>query len=177
MPLRVVTVLLTAITLTGCMPIQWLLPPLLWMGVVVEQTGGPPPGPTVEAELNLTYGATATLPELGLTITFQEVLEDSRCPADVLCAWAGWVRIALVVQATGEPPVSLEVTALTDDRGNTMAPPGSGEAQPHATYAHYHLTLVQVTPYPARHDDLPDLADYQIKLAVRQEVIPASPAP
>jgi hypothetical protein len=176
---RIITVLVTAITLSGCTPIQWLLPPLLWMGVVVDQTGAPPSGPTVEVELLLTYGQTVTLPEMGLTLTFQEVLEDSRCPADVFCAWSGWVRIALVAQAEGEPPATLEITAFTDSDGNTTAPTGSGVAQPFVSYRNHHLTLVQVTPYPARHDALPALAEYQIRLAVRAEVgrHPAAPTP
>lgn len=177
MPLRVVTILLTAIILAGCTPFQWLLPPLLWMGVVVERTGGPPPGPTVEVELSLAYGATVTLPEMGLTLTFQEVLEDSRCPLDVDCVWSGWVRIALVVQADDESPATLEITAFTDSEGNTMAPTGSSVAQPFAVYRNYNLALVQVVPYPARHDARPDLADYQLRLAVRDEVGQISPAP
>lgn len=178
MLLRVAALLFSAVIVTGCTSLlQLLTPPLLWMGVVVEQTGAPPPEPSVEVDLVLTYGQTVTLPDMGLTLTFQEVLEDSRCPSDLLCVWSGWVRIALVAQAVGEPPATLEITTFTDHEGNVPAPPANSEAQPFAEYRNFDLALEQVTPYPARHADRPSLTDYQIRLKVRRQVAHWTPTP
>ena len=38
----------------------------------------------------------AQLNEKGLSVTFQDVLEDSRCPSNVQCFQAGQARISLV---------------------------------------------------------------------------------
>lgn len=52
---------------------------------------------TVTARINQGAGA------LGITVVPLEVTEDSRCPSDVTCVWAGTVRLrALVTYDTGE---------------------------------------------------------------------------
>ena len=43
----------------------------------------------------------------GVAVTPLSVLEDSRCPADVLCAWAGQVRIAARVAGAGRKELTL----------------------------------------------------------------------
>ena len=35
------------------------------------------------------------------------VLEDSRCPADVTCVWAGRIRVRVAVSGAGEPVMEL----------------------------------------------------------------------
>lgn len=35
------------------------------------------------------------------------VLEDSRCPADVTCVWAGRLRVRVAVSGAGEPVMEL----------------------------------------------------------------------
>ena len=49
----------------------------------------------------LAQGANAVLNGGDVTITFERVVEDSRCPADVMCAWSGMVTVALRVEAAG----------------------------------------------------------------------------
>ncbi len=46
-------------------------------------------------EVQLKYGETATLGEH--TIRFDEVKNDSRCPKDVTCVWAGEVIVLLTM--------------------------------------------------------------------------------
>lgn len=54
---------------------------------------------------------------LNVSVTPIEVLEDSRCPQDVQCVWAGTVRIkALVESALGSDEATLEMaTPLTTE--------------------------------------------------------------
>jgi hypothetical protein len=58
----------------------------------------------------------------GPQLTVLEVLEDSRCPTDRLCAWAGWVRVRAtvhlgagdrVIELTQGQPVQVADGALT----------------------------------------------------------------
>jgi hypothetical protein len=58
----------------------------------------------------------------GITITALEVLEDSRCPVDVQCIWAGQVRLrAKITSIQGESevifitglPVTIEAQDIT----------------------------------------------------------------
>src|SRR5947207_1954036 len=62
----------------------------------------------VEFHLNeafaLAGGQDAVIVDEKLHIRFDEVLEDSRCPAQVECVWTGQARIAIVVQAAGSTP-------------------------------------------------------------------------
>ena len=60
-------------------------------GKLVEVTPLPAPGGADTGILILHVGESGT--SRGATITPLEVLEDSRCPSDVQCIWAGRVRL------------------------------------------------------------------------------------
>jgi hypothetical protein len=166
---RVTWLILWAAILSGC---GWPLPPL---PLPVEarppqtQTGQPP----VADVLELAYGETGVAADGLLSITFQDLLEDSRCPADILCAWSGWVRIELRVQEANTAATTIEITSFTDTAGKTLAPTGVGEAQPFAYYKNYLLELEQVTPYPATHAEATPLDEYRIVLRVRPQSAPS----
>lgn len=58
-------------------------------------------------ELVLGLGEVGTA--LGLRITANRLLEDSRCPQDVTCVWAGTVRVeTLIVSAMGTSTNAME---------------------------------------------------------------------
>lgn len=46
-------------------------------------------------QVTLDLGQSAQIADLPLSLTFAEVIEDSRCPKDVVCVWEGQVVIAL----------------------------------------------------------------------------------
>jgi hypothetical protein len=57
----------------------------------------PPPvtgAPLVGDEFTIAPGETVTLAD-GATLRFDEITEDSRCPADVTCVWEGRATIRL----------------------------------------------------------------------------------
>ena len=54
-------------------------------------------------EFNLPLGQTAALSGTGYRITFNRVTEDSRCPTDVLCVWAGDAKIQLTIDRSSAP--------------------------------------------------------------------------
>ncbi len=48
--------------------------------------------PKLGEEFELAVHQTAQITDENISITFQEVLEDSRCPVDVTCIWAGLAK-------------------------------------------------------------------------------------
>lgn len=54
----------------------------------------------------------------GVKITFLEVLEDSRCPKDVNCVWAGQARIKIRIKEKGK--VATEQEVLFDALGKEI---------------------------------------------------------
>jgi hypothetical protein len=52
---------------------------------------------------SLPLGKTAAVNGNGARITFNKVTDDSRCPVDVVCIWAGDAKIQLTVARNGSP--------------------------------------------------------------------------
>lgn len=77
--------------------------------------------PGVQAVLNepftLAAGQTAVLTEESLTVTFLRVLEDGRCPIDLLCISAGNATLSVHAKLAGRPPVILKPMLYDDPEG------------------------------------------------------------
>jgi hypothetical protein len=125
--------------------------------------GRPGTGPTsdpdtvVLAELGQPFtvavGQTAVVSE-DVVVMVVELLEDSRCPADVFCIWAGRVRVLVEVQAEGQTgQAEVILGALLQDE--TAAPRISGHT----------VELLEAQPYPLSSQDTAE-ADYRFTLAV-----------
>ena len=75
---------------------------ILIMGLVLTYGCG---GGTVKAELGeqftLKVGQEATITGEGLSITFDRVISDSRCPANVVCIQAGEARFEVTLTKGG----------------------------------------------------------------------------
>ena len=52
---------------------------------------------------SLPLGKTAVVNGNNARISFNKVTDDSRCPADVVCIWAGDAKIQLTVARNGSP--------------------------------------------------------------------------
>ena len=72
---------------------------------VANQTPEPTPTPVPPTStpmpnvhrVEIGLGGSVQLPDQGIGISFDRVVEDSRCPANVVCIWAGEVVIELTV--------------------------------------------------------------------------------
>jgi hypothetical protein len=62
-------------------------------------------------------GETADLGN-GLRVRPLEVIEDSRCPQNARCVWAGRLRLKVGVEGVGEREVTLDEAAVDTPRGN-----------------------------------------------------------
>ena len=56
------------------------------------------------AAFELPVGQTAAVSGQDVRITFSRVTEDSRCPVDVTCVWAGDAKIELTIVRDGSSP-------------------------------------------------------------------------
>jgi hypothetical protein len=102
------------------------------------QPGPPPPiSAALDEDFPLGYGQTARLDGGQLAVTFAEVDEDSRCPADVECIQAGWVTIRLAVKVGEENGEDVTITLQ----------PGAADPAT-ASAGGYTITLAEVEPYP-----------------------------
>ena len=72
-------------------------------------------------------------PQSRLNVRFVELIEDSRCPADANCVWAGNAKIKIRVSKGGR---SQEMTLDTNGRNSA------------ANFDNYSIKLVNLTPHP-----------------------------
>ena len=77
----------------------------------------------------------------GYSITFLEVLEDSRCPTDVTCIWEGRVKVKVKVAVNGKESNTEELI---------FGAVKSGEDKNHMFFTSEEIKLegMKVTPYP-----------------------------
>jgi hypothetical protein len=81
----------------------------------------------------LRVGRSATVAGEGLTVSFQAVPSDSRCPTGVQCVWAGNAVVQVVLSKDGKA-FGAEL--------NTSLEPTSVD------YLDYNVALVSLDPYP-----------------------------
>ena len=110
---------------------------------------GPTEGEPFElgAEVTIAPGETARASDGSLKVRFVRVLDDSRCPTDATCIWAGEVKLRLAVEA-GEQQVERDVR--------------EGES---TTVAARKIELLRVRPQPVSTRKI-DAGDYRASLRI-----------
>jgi len=61
------------------------------------------------AEVTLAPGTMVSVKAAGITVRFVAVTEDSRCPRDVTCIWAGEVKARLEIRESAKNASQVEV--------------------------------------------------------------------
>ena len=89
---------------------------------------------TLNREIKLRAGQTVVVKEAGLKITFERVVEDSRCPEGVKCVWAGNGKVALKISPTKKAQSSVQLNTTLDPQQQT--------------FLGYDIKLVHLNPYP-----------------------------
>jgi hypothetical protein len=116
---------------------------------------GPPTDQAGASQVVLSPGGSSAISGTDLAVTFDAVVEDSRCPAGVNCIWAGdaIVRIRIGTRAAASSAYLLH-TGL----------PAGGEIE----HGNVRVRLVDVTPYPqADRPSRPE--DYRVTLSVQKK--------
>jgi hypothetical protein len=98
-------------------------------------------GAALPADVQLRVGESATLDGGALQVTVVQVMEDSRCPMDVMCVWMGRAVVALHVVVDGVDRGEVTVTLYPSPR-NQPAP------ELDATVDRYVISLADLQPYP-----------------------------
>jgi len=114
--------------------------------------------PNLNEPFEIKVGNSLVLPD-GILITILSV-EDSRCPADVLCVWQG------------EAKVSINVKRASQDLGNLTLTSTTG--QEIQSLDGYSIKLVEVQPYPYSSKVILQ-SDYVVTLTISEKSSPLSP--
>jgi len=72
------------------------------------------------SEFALALGKTATITGTAARMTFRQVSDDSRCPVDVQCVWAGDAKIELTISRAGSAD-DAKVLSLTPPNNETTS--------------------------------------------------------
>jgi uncharacterized Zn finger protein len=83
-----------------------------WQG----QTAEPGKEVSLDEEFTIKFGQQVEVKDANLRITFTAVEEDSRCPVDVVCVWAGNARLNLEVKRSKKKFVSSAVNTTVGPR-------------------------------------------------------------
>ncbi len=113
-----------------------------------------PSQPTLGKPFRLEFGQVAILESGGLRIQFLEITEDSRCPIDALCVWAGQVTVLLGISGGDQPPSLVEITLE-----------GGKERQAREQIGEYLIEFLALEPHPKSTEQI-DMASYVATLAV-----------
>ena len=105
---------------------------LLFTGAAYGQAADGPKEPAMDEEFTLKVGQKVTLKDTNLTVRFLAVAEDSRCPVDVTCVWAGNAR--------------LEFELLVSDQNRALVSLNTGVEPKAAQLKKFKLKLVGLTP-------------------------------
>jgi hypothetical protein len=89
---------------------------------------------TLGQPFELRVGRSATVAGEGLTVSFQGVPSDSRCPTSVQCVWAGDAVVQVVLSKDGK--------AFGAELHTTLEPKS-------VDYLNYNVELVSLAPYPS----------------------------
>ena len=104
-------------------------------------------------EVSLRIGQTAQIENEQLSIRFNGISGDSRCPRGVQCFWAGEVKCDVTVTYQGA------------SSNITLTQPGIREPYPE-TYKGY-LFIISVQPYPEAGKQI-STAEYRLKMTVEK---------
>ena len=138
----------------------------------VNPTAVPPalpsatPTPQPEAAVlgkpfTLKIGQSTTIESEALVIEFSSVLEDSRCPTRVECAWSGLASVSVAVTQADQPRALYTLTTIH-----------SPEPTERVSHAGYEIRLVDLTPQPEYPDKPVDSRDYVVELEVSKLLVP-----
>ncbi|WP_051957546.1 hypothetical protein [Altibacter lentus] len=119
-----------------------LLSAFLLTSLLNAQTETPVEVPTIAVKVPL--GETVHIGDI--SITFREVLEDSRCPKDVNCIWAGRIRLQIGVAVD-------QKTAFLKELLLGATKPGEVEVTEIYSTNTSVLEAVAVQPYPTSEDN------------------------
>ena len=106
----------------------------------------------LDQEFKIKVGDSAVLANQGLIIKFTAVTEDSRCPIDAICVWAGNAEVTFDLKNSIGDKLSTQLNTFVDPKS--------------INFSDVIITLTELNPYPKSTEPInPD--DYITKLIVK----------
>jgi hypothetical protein len=102
------------------------------------------------------YGKEVTIKGTSLKVRFDSVLDDSRCPRDVTCVWAGDAKILISVRQANAKASKVELHT-SSQLGQT------------GKYKRYVIKLIALDPYPMTRAAKAKPDDYVATLLIKKE--------
>jgi hypothetical protein len=103
-----------------------------------------------------------------LTVTFNSVLSDERCPSEIECAVSGPVTISLALQQGGGRATDFTLQTFTDTNGRSPNVQFEGVTN-RAEVGDYVIQILSVTPYPRNLTTDIEPSEYRIGLLVSNQ--------
>ncbi len=103
----------------------------------------------------LCFGTTAFQTGQNFNVKFSDLVEESRCPTDVVCVWAGRASVALTL--THEGTVETDTLSIGDFFGTSHTDS--------TVFAGYKIKLLDVLPAPVSTNQTAE-EDYKVKLLI-----------
>lgn len=114
-------------------------------------------------EENIIYfneGENKFLKEYEMNVTFKGISEDSRCPKDVNCVWAGAAVAQVEVIGLATRPVILNLSTMDNAGRNYFKS---------AEFIGYTISLEELTPYPdAKNSSKALKGNYKIAISIKK---------
>jgi hypothetical protein len=120
-----------------------------------EPTAASPSSVREPIAIALSHGEAKRVAGTPLTITFEAVTDDSRCPEGVSCVWAGDAVVHIRIEG-GTPPASTAMLHV------------NGQFDRDVVHGSHRVTLVAVAPHP-KADAKIEAKDYRIELRIDEE--------
>lgn len=105
-------------------------------------------------------GENKFLKEYQMNVTFKGISEDSRCPKDVTCVWAGVAVAQIEIMGTATRPMTLSLASI-DNKGRNYTKS--------TVFNGYTISLVDVQPYPGAAEGTKALnGKYKIGITIKK---------
>ncbi|MFQ5978105.1 MAG: hypothetical protein ACE5OZ_08255 [Candidatus Heimdallarchaeota archaeon] len=94
----------------------------------------------IDTEFSLYIGDSVSIKDHGITLKFIDVIDDSRCPSDVVCVWEGTVSLMINLQYNNQ------------DLGNFVL---NSSNLHKASFMGYYAKFKVLEPYPISTEIIP----------------------
>ena len=124
------------------------------------------PGPAaLNTEITLSPGQSAEVTGTDLTITFDSIISDERCPSKTECAASGPVTVSLSIQQGDGEPTDFTLQTFTDMDGRSPNVQFEGVTN-RAELGDYAIQIASVMPYPQNLDTKIEASEYRVALLI-----------
>lgn len=110
----------------------------------------------LDEPFDLPFSGTINIVDEGLTINFTGIVEDSRCPADVVCVWEGTVVVELMLTLDHATKAVVQLSTAWMSPAHQFSIDTLG----------FQVTLLDVYPASAPHDEHIPNHEYIARLEV-----------